>query len=324
MRKCVVLVSVCLSCLALVWSPVWGQPRAERGAKTSTGPLQIAQCRVTLIHDQTLSVGRMGVIEYIGRTVPDGTDENGKPKTKVVKLQEGDEVEENDVIIQLMDEVPAAALETATAEAANDIEVRFQRKSGEFAQAELQVAENANRLSKTTYPEIEIKKLKLASERGSLAIEQAAHQFNVNRLKAKEAAAALETYRVRAPFSGVVTHIHKAKGDTVREGDPVLQLANTTRVRVEGYASIADAARLKRGMKVRVQQEIDDEGSAVEDTAFDGEVIFVDVQVEKVNQKQRVIAFVNNPKGGLLAGRQARMTFLENSVPRATTNAAKP
>ena len=49
--------------------------------------------------------------------------------------------------------------------------------------------------------------------------------------KRNEAQAQLDTFSIRAPFAGVVTRVHRGKGEAVRQGDQVLELVSTQRVR---------------------------------------------------------------------------------------------
>lgn len=284
----------------------------QRKSSSGEPPIQALRCRMSLFKDQAVACGRAGVLDFVGLQVEDGQTEDGQPKYKVIELTEGMEVKEGDIIAQLEADVPKATYLVAKTEAENDVEIRFQKKAAEVAQAAYDLAVQANRTFAKTYPELEVKKLKLDWDKGELATEQAEHQFKILKMKAEEAHAVLETYRIRAPFDGIITHTLKSKGEAVREGDPILEMANTHRVRVEGYVAPRDAQKLRRGMKVLVQQE-GDSGTA-EERQFEGTVLFVDVQLEKVTLMQRVVAEVVNNDGGLIAGRQATMTFVTAST----------
>ena len=67
------------------------------------------------------------------------------------------------------------------------------------------------------------------------------------------ALAQLKTYRLRAPFDGIVTRRFKQKGEAIRQGDPVIELIDISRMKVEGRIPLAQAIRLRPGQNVRVQ-----------------------------------------------------------------------
>ena len=284
----------------------------QRKPSSGAPPIQAHRCRMTLFKDQAVACGRAGVLDFVGLRAEDGQTEDGQPRYRITELSEGTEVKEGDVIAQLEADVPEATYRVAKTESENDVEIRFQKKAAEVAQAAYELAVQANRKFANTYPELEVKKLKLDWDKGELATEQAEHQFKILKMKAEETLAALETYRIRAPFDGVITHKLKSKGEAVREGDPIIEMANTHRVRVEGYVLPQDAPKLRRGMKVQVQQE--GESGTPEGRMFEGTVLFVDVQLEKVTLMQRVVAEVVNTDGSLTAGRQATMTFVTTST----------
>lgn len=67
------------------------------------------------------------------------------------------------------------------------------------------------------------------------------------------AAAKLRMHQVQARMGGTVKMIYKQAGDAVRKLDPVVQLLNTERVRVESLVGIEQVPHLTRGMKVVVE-----------------------------------------------------------------------
>ncbi len=290
--------------LTLVSGAPEEKPAAARRNPGTAGTIVVPHSRITLIKDQPVACGRMGVLEFVGRQEA-VKDQNGETVTQVVELRPGDDVKEGDVIAQIIDDVAEASYNVALAEASSDVEIRFQKKAQEVAKAEYESALQTNMRVPGAIAEIEIKKFKLAAEKGGLAVEQAELQAKILKLKAEESARTLDTFKIRAPFDGRVTNLLKSKGEAVREGDPILEMANTDIVRVEGYVNVQDKPLIKRFMKVLVQIEEDD--GTLSPVVFAGKIVFIDEKVQAVTQEVRVRAEVANPEGGLLANRTAMM-----------------
>ena len=155
--------------------------------------------------------------------------------------------------------------------------------------------------------DIEVQRLKLAAERSLLQIEQAQHRFAVSLLTAKEARAQLDSHGVKAPFDGIITRIYKQKGEAVRQGDPILEMVSTNRVRVEGYVNVSDANNVRQGSFVQVQLDIPSVELDIERETFEGRIVFVDVTTQPVTGQIRVWAEVANRDNILRAGLTATM-----------------
>lgn len=264
--------------------------------KTPAGirSIDIANCSIKLLDDVVLSSDRGGVI---GR----------------LDVREGDAVRERDLVVLLKDEVARAALATAEREADSDIEIRYAEKAAEVARAEYDKALDANRRVEGTVPAVEVRRLKLAAEKSTLEIESARYRHDLNGLKRDETAVQVQTFRVEAPFDGIVTRVHRAKGESVRQGDPILELSNTRRVRVEGYIALRDTWGVSAGQEVRVRLDLPDVDLPVEKEIFPGRVVFVDVKAAPVTGGVRVWAEVENADNVLRAGLTARMQILADS-----------
>lgn len=265
----------------------------------SKGGLVVDRCRIKLVDEATIASGRTGVLANM-------------------PVREGDLVKKDQLVAQLIDDVAKAALDVATKEASNDVEIRYAEKAAEVAQAEYEAYVQANRRNPNTYPAIEVQKMKLSAERGFLQIEQAQHQFDVAKMKKNEAEATLKLFRVDSPFEGMVTRIYKVKGEAVREGDPILEISNTTKVKVEGAIKISDAFGVKPGSPVKVQLDLPEADLPEEQLVFEGKIVFVDVKAQPVTNQVRVWAEVDNPKNVLRAGATAKMTILPQAPTAAT------
>jgi RND family efflux transporter MFP subunit len=272
---------------------VRGEPAADKGARAGAGargrPIELHQCQIKLVDEVILACDRPGIVAF-------------------VKPREGDTVKEGDVVLGLDEEVAQAALNTATKEAESDVDIRYSEKSSEVAQTEYEKAELTNLRGKVI-PDVEVKRLKLAAEKTVLELESAKHRRAVAQLKRDEAQAQLNTFRIKAPFDGIITRVHRSKGEAVRQGDQVLELVRTSHVRVDGLVSIAEVLQIRRGNQVEVRLDIPEAELDIEKQTFLGKIVYVDVKAEPVSQKVRVWAEVENPDNVLRAGLRAHMTI---------------
>lgn len=272
------------------------RPKDAPAAKSAD--VELDECRILLMDAVTLASDRNGVLS---RTVP----------------EEGDVVKAESVIVTLRDDVPAAALAVANAKAENDVEVRYSIAAADVAQAEHEKAEQANVKLKGTVPEVEVGRLLLAAKRSRLQIEQADLQMKVHALERDQARAELASYSVVAPFDGTVTKVYRHRGEAVRQGDPIVDVTSTKRVRVEGDVPLNQSWNLKPGQEVSVRLSAPGLPKEIADQTFPGKLVFVDVTSQPVSGKTRVWAVVQNHDNILRAGLSARMRILKDA-PKTT------
>jgi RND family efflux transporter MFP subunit len=259
--------------------------------------IALTHCRVMLINQVVLASDRVGILAF-------------------VEPEEGAEVRAQQVVAGLADEVAAAALAVAEAKVENDVEIRYARKAAELARVEYDRSVDVNRRIESAVTDFELRRLLLTLERSELAIEQAASELKINRLTREQASAELKTYQVQAPFDGIVTRVYKSSGEAVRQGDPILELVSTDRVRIEGDVDIKDVWNIKAGgTRVVVQLDIPGVELDVEKDTFEGKIVFVDVSVQPVTRRVRVWAEVPNRDNILRAGLEANMTIYPEPAP---------
>ena len=112
-----------------------------------------------------------------------------------------------------------------------------------------------------------------------------------------------------------LTKVFKKKGESVRQGDPILEIVNTSRVRVEGYIDASDVKRIQRGTPVQVRLAAHRNREVSQDS-FLGQMMYVDVKVEPVSNKVRVWAEVENRSNLLRDGSTAIMTVAPPRISR--------
>jgi RND family efflux transporter MFP subunit len=261
--------------------------------------IELEECRIQAVKTARLATDRPGVLAAV------------QPK-------EGDTVRENQIVARLLDEVPQANLEVAKLVADDQVEIAYATKLHAVDKLEYEKDEQANRQHMNTVPDLEVQRAKLQMERSELQIDKAKHEIKVNLLKAVQAQAELNTYRILSPFDGVVTRVSKYRGEAVHQGDTILEVVNTDVVRIEGRVKEKDIWYVKVGSPVTVRLSLRSTHLDVEKQVFQGRIGFVDVVANSVSFDTRVWAEVPNPDNILRPGLLATMT-IEPSAPVAQT-----
>ena len=274
-----------------LWAITLGQHSGGEDKVPARPPiLKVEHCRVLFIDRRVISAGGTGVIAEI--------------------VDEGARVSAETVLIQLQDRVPRAALAAAEAKAESDVEIRLAEKATEAAKLDLAAVRAANALAPEAYPHVEVERLRVKQEQADLETERARQQLKIAQRERDQAAAELASTRIVAPIGGLVTKRLKAIGEGVQPADPILELVNTDRVRIEGYVPLDQLWKLQVGQTVRVQLDLGGERPLpVEQEVFTGQLGFVDVTVQSVAGTARIWAEVQNRKELLKDGLSARMTI---------------
>lgn len=276
-----------LSMAALSWFGASNSAVQAQNLVGKTSAITAKDCAIALIDSALLAADRPGVLDFLD-------------------LEDGDEVQANQKVAGLKDGVARSALATATEKARNDVQERYADKATQFANKELEIAKDANAKLPGTVPLLEVQKLVLAAERGVLQVEQAQVERAIAILSKSEAEENLKTYEVLAPpYDCKVSKVLKKKGEAVRQGDPIIEVVSTARMKIEGYVTPSESYVIKPGDTVLVQLKEPSEYSSMK---FPGVVKYVDERV--VGGKQvMVTAYVKNNKGILKDGLPAIMTI---------------
>lgn len=256
------------------------------------GSTEVRNARVMPIEKVTLASPRAGVLAF-------------------VEPREGDSVEARQVVASLDASVAKASLAIARYKAASTVDRRFAKKTFDLAQIEYEKARQANSNIEGggVFTDIDLHRLKLGIDKSTLQLEQAESDAKVNALTVDQLTAELNSYAVVTTFAGMVTKVHRAKGEAVALGDPILDIVNLSRVRVEGFVGTQDGLQVRPGSPVVVRLDLPDVDLAEERLELSGKLIFVDVGVEPVTGQIRVWAEVPNQEAILRAGLPARMTI---------------
>lgn len=123
----------------------------------------------------------------------------------------------------------------------------------------------------------------------------------------------MDSARVTAPFAGLVSRRLAAPGTVVNAGQPVAELVDLSRVKIEAGFSETEAKFVEQGRKALVSVD------AWPDKKFAGEVNFVGAVVDPVTRTFPVRVAIDNKDGQLKAGMSARVRIVTGSFPGALT-----
>jgi WD40 repeat protein len=182
--------------------------------------------------------------QYAGRLVPRPRDKSWM----YVRLVEDQPIKENQVLAQL-----------------DDSQVTLQLQS---LKDSLAAAKNAADEGDSSVKEA-AEALKLTERSGGTAMELIRYRVELSQTKVSQARTKVEMVRYQgeysitgdkwqrhkifSPFNGKVVRILKSPGEYVKAGDPVIEVQNTSRFRVEGKLDRQEAGRLKQYVPVTVE-----------------------------------------------------------------------
>jgi multidrug efflux pump subunit AcrA (membrane-fusion protein) len=269
---------------------------AAASEPVTTTEIVVGECKTTYQRRVTFSMDRTGLIA----AVP----------------EEGQSIRSGEVIIQLQDAVPRANLALAAARASDRSPILVEQVAAETAKLDYESALEANRLSGggvLAYPPLHLARLRLAQESAQLKVKVAEREHRLQELARDQAQAELEGYRVVAGLNGTVVQVFKQAGEVVQAGEPIVELVNRDCVRVEGFVSLPESARIHPGLPVTLQFE-PQVADAKPLSAINAQLGFVDVSVQSLSGRVRVWADVPNPDHHLREGLAVRLVIPLSSM----------
>lgn len=123
----------------------------------------------------------------------------------------------------------------------------------------------------------------------------------------------MESARLTAPFAGIVSRMMAVAGSVVNPGQPVAELVDISRVRIDAGFSEVDAKYMEKGRKSQIFVD------AYPDQKFEGEVSYVGSVVDQLTRTFSVKIVIDNKDRLLKAGMSARVRIHTGSSPGAMT-----
>ena len=220
---------------------------------------------------------------------------------------EGTQLNKGDLVAELDDEIPKAALRRAEIQASSDIDEELARAYYDVARNEYAQQLAANEKVPDTITQLEVERSKLTAKRSYLDILKARHEQDVAVAASDEARAQLGSYFVKAPFDGVVTQRLKQHGEAVRPGDPIIELVNLNRVHVQAPFPVEALRRVPVGTEVSVYEDYGGAFAQPNDP-LKGRVVLISPKGNTVDGTVEVLIEVENTNQRLIPGLFARVS----------------
>jgi len=220
-----------------------------------------------------------------------------------VLVKEGDEVTVRQILVQircdeakLNHERAILALETASAKAIRDVDIRLAEKSAEVAEQELGRTLKANQLAPDTYPANEVDRYRLMFERSKIEIERyqldqqlALFAKKQAEIELKQSQQSIDRHVIASTAQAIVVSIEKHAGEWVDPSDKMLELMSIDRLRVEGFVDANEALELKKGQQASVTVTV-----AKTHQRTPGKVAFISPTANPANGQIRVFIEIEN------------------------------
>ena len=255
------------------------------------------------------SVVLKGVRLMLKHNVPVATREAGI--VTELPLTEGDDVREEQIVVQLDQKLYEAQLETAVRqfqiaqkESSNDIDVRYAKKSAAVNQKVLARSASAARAYSKSVSKTELERLELELERSRLSTEQAENSQHVKNLtcelrqsERRIAEIRLEDRAITSPVKGQIAELFVQVGQHVASGQPVARVISLDKLKIEAYVSRAEVDNIAKGQSASIESKLS--GKTIRSP---GTVSFVSPEIDPLNGDVRVIIEVDNQDRKLKPG----------------------
>jgi len=255
--------------------------------------------------------GTEEAIEITGFTIPFRqlaiASEVGGVLTEV-KVEEGDQVKEGQVLVQLRDDILRAQLDISKANVvAADHEIEAANATYETEQLEYARIENLFKEGTVSTEEHDAAKLEMRIAK--IRYDNALHTKKIYELTVIRDQESVRRTQIRSPCDGLVHRVLKREGEAIeQEREPVLDLACIEPLFVIAHVPISTSGRIKVGDQARVRLE------HVADKQLACEVAVVDRVGDAASGTYRVKLVLPNPGGRLRSGTKGTVTFKLSGV----------
>lgn len=237
------------------------------------------------------------------------------------EIGEGISVDSGTVLGKIDDQEAQVILDRARTElkiaqllVANDIKVRFARKTLDVANAELKRSQESVEKFPKSVSQTELDRLRLLVDKAELEIEQSTldhqqaalsqmlKQNDVNRAELQ-----LERRLIKAPFPGMVVQWRKQRGEWIEPGTPVVRMIRLNRLRAEAFVASGSLPPDLVGRSVMLVVDLPGKSRST----FEGKLVFVDPEIDPVNNQVRIWAEIDNGALLLRPGQSAALLIHE-------------
>ena len=187
----------------------------------------------------------------------------------------------------------------------NSTDKQYYEKSLVVATAEVNRSIAANSRVNNSVPVAKLEKQRLEKERATLQLQQANRQLEIAQFRTRLTGSQIKSAQVRlaktkivSPVNGLVVRVAKQAGEWLEQSETVCEIVSTDRLRVEGYATVAQAAQIKTGMAATVEFN----QPWIKSKRIDGTVTFVAPTANPLNLQVPIWVEFDNRDHEIIAG----------------------
>ena len=293
-------------------------PPIERPKHGNDPGMQIVLAHCQIEYDKSTGVGPL----LLGSST-------GIGKLEELMVQRGSEVKAGDVVGRLYDKEVRMDLKRVQAQLATDVEVRLGELRKKINSSKLDHAKSLTQRNRTFVSDEEMELNQFNLTEAELSLEQAKNVRNLAMISRDRLEIDLHAREITAPHDGMVVEIFKNPGETFIGTEPIIQIVDTTVLRVTGHVDASDTWRVRVGQRVKIFADLNGLVPEIENQEFTGKVVFVDTRIDKESQTFPIMAEVPNRGGLLRSGLECQMIVLLDEIddsPAASTvpKVAKP
>jgi len=222
-------------------------------------------------------------------------------------VRPGDRVKAGQVLGRLFNKDVLVEMEVrATALESSEIAIHQREATLEVARAKLRRAEALfSRRIALSAQDFQIQQLEVKN--AELELKAAIQGQRIAERQLQQSKALVAAREITSPHDGVVVEIYKNTGQAIMVGSPIFKVVKVDRMRVTGYLDASDAWHVRPKQTVRVMPELEGVDLPIEREVFEGQITFVDSEIDPKTRTCRVFAEVENRGGLLRSGLECRM-----------------
>jgi macrolide-specific efflux system membrane fusion protein len=267
---------------------------------TQAAPIRVSSVLINLLEEVNVPARQEGVLQ-------------------AVVVQEGQLVEEGEVLAQIDHEEAQLAVERAKLELGialkktkEDHDLRTAEEEHRVAANNLRRAEQSKAKFDRSISAADIDQYQLQEKTAAIDIERARFNLEIAELTRdlrknalSMAEKVLQRHGIRAPIRGVVVDVKRRCGEWVKPGDALLRILRIDRLRADGYV-LAGAVQVDlKGAPVTLVVDLPGNPRA----EFKGTVGFVSPEINPVDGKVRIWAEIENAQLKLKPGLSGDLTI---------------
>jgi WD40 repeat protein len=246
-----------------LYPPCSVEPAGRARPPRALDPIVIRDCRLTVIDKQDVPSQRDGKLLFIGTEVDPGqsipadqliTARVGGKDSQFRRLKEGDVIKAGQLLAYLDDQLSRDDWDIKNAKVTSsraDLEAAIKTRDESKNRYDTQVWLHQQGRGATSQEDL--RAAKLAWERAAYEAIGKDAAVTLAERELSQAETVLRMHQLCSTTAGVLKAILKQPGEAVKALEPVFQIQNLGRLRIEGLVDVPYLPRLHTGMRARVE-----------------------------------------------------------------------